>query len=389
MTQPYFTAPTTSQLEALLRPARKSALAITTMVVLGLIGMGVTVLLVLSASPVPVVIAAFAAALSFPLLIALCFWLDRYEPEPARYRLAALLWGGTGAVVIGAGLSLLLSYLVSDSEAVAAVVWAPLTEEFGKALFLILLVVLRPQQLHGPLDGAIYGSLVGIGFSFVEDTLYYSMSLVTGGPESLVTLVFLRGVLGPFSHSLYTALFGIGLGFAVQSRSRLVRVLAPVAGYLGAVFLHALWNGSVTFYAELGFLVSYVFVVLPALGVAVALGVWARTSEGVAIRRSLTECAQFGFVDPREIELVANMANRVRARRVARQVAGRPAARAMDAFQLTLTEMAFLHTSVRRGTAGPDAVQRMAELNSRAAALRPYALPPAAFGAPGQRFSGR
>ena len=52
-----------------LRP-RTSALAVTTGIVLGLIGLGVAVLLVINASPVPVIISAFAAALSFPLLIA-------------------------------------------------------------------------------------------------------------------------------------------------------------------------------------------------------------------------------------------------------------------------------------------------------------------------------
>jgi RsiW-degrading membrane proteinase PrsW (M82 family) len=346
------------------------------MIVLGLIGAGVVVLLVINASPVPVVISALAAAVTFPLLIALCFWLDRYEPEPGRYRLAALAWGGTAAVLIGAGLSYLLAYLVDSSDVVAAVVWAPITEEFGKGLFLILVVVLRPRQLHGPLDGAIYAALVGIGFSFVEDTLYYSVGFVGGGPESLAALVVLRGVLGAFSHSIYAALFGIGIGVAVQSRSPAVRVLAPLAGFAGAVFMHALWNGSVTFYDQLGFLAAYVLVMLPVLGVLIALGTWARYQEGAMIRRSLAECAQFGFVSFDEIELVASLPERIRARRHARRIGGRQTVQLMAAFQQTLIEMAFLHTQVRRGKGPPDAAPRMAALNARAAALRPYLVRP-------------
>lgn len=360
-----------------LRP-RTSVLAVGTGVVLGLIGLGVVVLLVINASPVPVVISALAAAVTFPLLILLCFWLDRYEPEPGRYRVAALAWGGTAAVLIGAGLSYLLTYLVSESEVVAAVVWAPVTEEFGKGLFLILLVVLRPGQLHGPLDGAIYAALVGIGFSFVEDTLYYSVSYVGGGGESLAVLVVLRGVLGAFSHSLYAAMFGIGLGIAVQTRSSVVRVVAPLLGFVAAVALHALWNASVTFYDQLGYLVAYVFVMLPVLGLTVALGVWARQREGVMIRTSLGECATFGFVHPAEIELAASLPTRSAARRHARRIGGSAAERAMKAFQQTLIEMAFLHNQVRRGHAPPNAAARMGELTLRAAALRPYVVPPPA-----------
>lgn len=365
--------------------ARTSALAVVTGVVLGLGGLGVAVALVVNASPVPVIVSALAAAVTFPVLIALCFWLDRYEPEPGRYRIAALAWGGTGAVVIGAGLSFLLGYLVSDSDAIVAVVWAPLTEEFGKALFLIVLVVVRPRHIHGPLDGAIYAALVGIGFSFVEDTLYYSVGYLGGGTESLVALVVLRGVLGAFSHSLYAAMFGIGIGIAVQSRTPAVRVAAPLLGFLAAVVLHALWNGSLTFYNQLGYLVAYVFVMLPALGVVIGLGVWARNAEGAMIRGALAECARFGFVRPTEIDLVASLPSRRAARRQARLLGGRSAEQGVKAFQQTLIEMAFLHAQVQRGHLSPDAPSRMAELNARAAALRRYVPPDTPRVIPGAR----
>jgi protease PrsW len=361
---------------------RTSALAIVTMIVLAVVAIGVTLLLVANASPVPVVIAAASSAVAFPLLIAFCFWLDRYEPEPGRYRLAALTWGGTLAVVIGAGLSLALGYLVNSSDAVGAVVWAPLTEEFGKGLFLVLLVVLRRRHVHGPLDGAIYGALVGIGFSFVEDTLYYATGYVEGGTESLVTLVVLRGMLGAFSHSLYTALFGIGIGIAVQTRRRWVRVVAPIAGYLAAVFLHALWNASVTFFEQLGFVVAYLFVMVPALGVVVALGIWTRDKEAALIRSSLTECARFGFIAPGDVDQVADLAVRRAARRAARQSGSRTAQLATVGFQQSLIEMAFLHAQVRRGRIPTDASARMHDLGHRVAAYRHFLVPATPLSAP-------
>lgn len=348
---------------------RTSALAIVTMIVLGLVAVGVAMLLLINASPIPVVIAAACSAISFPLLVAFCFWLDRYEPEPGRYRVAALVWGGTIAVVIGAGLSLALSYLVSASDVAAAVVWAPLSEEFGKGLFLVVLVLLRRRHIHGPLDGAIYGALVGIGFSFVEDTLYYSSGFVEGGADDLVVLVVVRGLLGAFSHSLYTAVFGIGIGLAVQTARPVVRVIAPILGFAAAVLLHAIWNASVTFYDQIGFLVAYLFVMLPALGVVVALGVWTRSLEAQLIRSSLAELAQLGFVDPGDLSQVADLPVRRAARRAARR-AGRPAIEATSGYQQTLIEMAFLHAQVRGGRMPPDAPARMATLSQRVAAYR-------------------
>ena len=60
----------------------------------------VAVLIVLTGGPVASLVTTLLAAISFPILIVILFWLDRYEPEPARYRLAALGWGGVVAVVL-------------------------------------------------------------------------------------------------------------------------------------------------------------------------------------------------------------------------------------------------------------------------------------------------
>src|SRR3954470_4596551 len=84
---------------ALLRRPR-SALTWVTMIVLGLGGLAIAILIFLLGGPGGALIATLLAALSFPLMILICFWLDRYEPEPARYRLAALGWGAVAAVAL-------------------------------------------------------------------------------------------------------------------------------------------------------------------------------------------------------------------------------------------------------------------------------------------------
>jgi RsiW-degrading membrane proteinase PrsW (M82 family) len=359
------------------RRRRVSALTIITMIVLGLGTLVIAFLLLLSGGPVDAVVTVFLAAVSFPLLILLCFWLDRYEPEPARYRIAALGWGAVIAVGIGLGLETLAS-LGGSSMETTTVFWAPVSEELGKGLFPFLVLLLRRQQLHGILDGIVYAVLTGIGFAFTEDILYYLQSLMQGGAGGLASTFILRGVLSPFAHPLFTSATGVGIGIAVMSRSRVVRVLAPLLGYLVAVLLHATWNGSSTFGGTRGFFLTYLVAFLPLLVILVVIAVWARRQEGKMLTRSLQECAQMGWVSPYEIRWVARLGDRVAARKYAKQVGGKRAADILSDYQQALTEMAFLHHRVVSGTAPADFNQRMYDIQVRAATLRPgVVLPPA------------
>lgn len=353
-----------------------SGLTVVSMAVLGLGSLLIAFLLLLSGGPVDAVVTVFLAAVSFPLLILLCFWLDRYEPEPTRYRIAALGWGAVIAVGIGLGLESLF-VRAGASVTTTTVVWAPISEELAKGLFPLLVLLLRRQQLHGILDGIVYAVLTGIGFAFTEDVIYYLQSLMQGGAGGLAATFVLRGVLSPFAHPLFTSATGVGLGIAVMSRSRVVQVVAPVLGYLVAVLLHATWNGSATFGGTRGFLVTYLFAFVPLLLVLVGTAVWARRREGRMLTASLQDCARMGWVSPYEIRWVATLSDRVAARRYAKQVGGGRAVDVLRHYQQALTEMAFLHNRVVGGTAPADFNRRMYDIQQRAGALRPgVVLPP-------------
>ena len=41
-----------------------------------------------------------------------------------------------------------------------------------------------------------------------------------------------------FGHPLFTAMTGIGLAVALRSKSKIVRIVAPLAGFCAAAFLH-------------------------------------------------------------------------------------------------------------------------------------------------------
>jgi protease PrsW len=357
---------------ALLRRPR-SALTWVTVIVLGLGGLLIAILIFLLGGPAGALIATLLAAASFPVMIFICFWLDRYEPEPARYRLAALGWGAVAAVGFSFVGEQFLFGLSGTNEFVNVAVAAPVVEELGKGLFLVAVVIFRRAELHGPLDGIVYGALVGIGFAFVEDIVYYLQSLQSG---QLGVTFFLRGIMGPFAHPLFTAATGLGIGLALATRRPGVRVLAPILGFLAAVVMHAIWNGS-TFWGGNGFLFAYSAILLPLLIVILAVAVWARSREGKLLTTALHQVAQMGWIRPDEIRWIARLSDRMSARAYAKRIGGKPAADAVRAYQQTMTEVAFLHHRAVDGTAPADLNQRMNGLLQRAAWLRPYVvLPP-------------
>jgi protease PrsW len=356
---------------ALLRRPR-SALTWVSMIVLGLGGLAIAILIFLLGGPAGALIATLLAAISFPVMILICFWLDRYEPEPARYRLAALGWGAVAAVALSFIGEQLVFGLSGTNEFVNVALGAPVVEELSKGLFLVAIVIFRRSQLHGLLDGIIYGALVGIGFAFVEDIIYYLQSLQSG---QLGITFFLRGVIGPFAHPLFTAATGLGIGIAVSTRRSGIRILAPLVGFLAAVVMHAIWNGS-TFWGGNGFLFAYGAIFLPLLVVILAVAIWARSREGKMLTSALQEVAQLGWIRPEEIRWIARLSDRMSARAYAKRVGGKPAADAVSAYQQTMTEVAFLHHRAVNGTAPADLNQRMGALLQRAAWLRPYVVFP-------------
>lgn len=71
-------------------------------------------------------------------------------------------------------------YFVGTSTDWSAAVVAPLTEEFAKGAFVVLLLWLRRNEIGGVLDGLVYAGLVGIGFAFVENVLYLAGAYLGG-----------------------------------------------------------------------------------------------------------------------------------------------------------------------------------------------------------------
>ncbi len=234
-----------------------AALAIFSAVFLSLIVILLMFASVGVASAVGASIIAFVPATFYLLPLV---WLDRYDPEPLWLLAAAFAWGALVAVVISFTVNTLLGAFFG--EAFSAVVSAPVFEEGSKGLGLVLLLVFFRNYFDDILDGIVFAGVIALGFSTVENVLYYGRA-INEGRETLIALLLVRGVMSPFAHVTFTAMTGIGCGIARESHNTLVRILLPILGYGGAILLHAIWNGMAVVGGLQYFVITYFLLGIP------------------------------------------------------------------------------------------------------------------------------
>ncbi|MEU5852592.1 PrsW family glutamic-type intramembrane protease [Saccharopolyspora shandongensis] len=330
--------------------------------IIGLVVSGFCLLLALAfyllqGGPVNVVIGTALALPTAVVLIGLILLIDRLEPEPQLNLWLAFGWGAgvaiIGALVVNSGSEILMApALGAEAASVITVsIVAPVVEESFKGALLLYLLWVRRHEIDGPTDGIVYAGMCGLGFALVENVLYYMQGLGAETGEIWGT-VLIRGVIAPLGHPMYTAMTGLGVAYAATHRG-VGRFFAVVGGWCGAVFLHALWNGSLTFVGFLGMVVAYLvqFLVLIALVVILILD---RKRLVHLIRKYLPAYIPSGLVQPRDVQMLGSLAGRRQARRWARTQAGATGARAMGDYQLAATELALLHSHAEKETIPPD-----------------------------------
>ena len=347
------------------------------------LGAAVMALVLLAADrPDAIAVGFLLALLPVGPLVACYLWLDRYEPEPVRLLMLAFFWGALVATGAALAIQTFDQLLNASDEVWSAVVMAPITEEAGKGVFVLLLLWSRRHVIDGLLDGLVYAGLVGIGFAFTENILYFA-GAYTGGPDfgagglgSATGLFVLRGIFSPFAHPLFTSAIGLGVGIMITTRSTTLRWVAPVVGYVVAVLLHAAWNGSAFLAGGEFFLFTYLFAMVPGFLVVAGLAMWFRVREGAVLARSLTDLAKRGYLRAEEVPWLVRLPARRSARSNAALRGGKPAERLMREYQQQAIEFAVLHHRVMRGTAPDDFDARGALMAERLAALRAHLMLP-------------
>ncbi|MER6333082.1 PrsW family glutamic-type intramembrane protease [Streptomyces sp. NPDC001034] len=317
------------------------------------------------------------AVLPVPWLITAFRWLDRVTPFPWRNLVFAFCWGAFAAALIAIVANSFATKWIATSTAdpasadtLGATVIAPIVEESAKAAAVLLVFLFRRRGFTGIVDGMVIAGITATGFAFTENILYlgtaFGTDQLTGG-HGVVSVTaatfFVRIVMSPFAHPLFTTCTGIGFGLGALygARGRARRVLIPLGGLLLAMCMHALWNGSATF-GQYGFLAVYGTFMLPAFGLLTWLAIWTRQRELRTVREELPAYVLAGWLGPAEPFALGSMRARRMARDYARHHADRATARSVARYESSATALALLRRRGRRGLAGADFVVREREL---------------------------
>jgi len=351
------------------------ALGAVALVLLILAGLFTLLLIGVEVGPVALLTGIVLAVLPVPIYIALALFVDRFEPEPPRLLAWSFFWGATGATLIAliantAGQSAVGGAFGSAvGELYGASLSAPIVEEGAKALVLFAIYRWRRAEFDGVLDGIVYAAMVGLGFAFTENILYYGRTALEGGIPLAATF-FVRGVLSPFAHPVFTGITGVGLGLAAL-RTGVSRRIIPVVALLAAMFLHSLWNTSAGIGGGLGFLTVYVLVMVPVFFALAGVAVVALLREGRVLREYLGPELAGGYLSREDVAVLSSLRERRHALRAARRQ-GREAGRARKELHHAATELAFLrrHAARRPGEGGERLEREEATYAARLRELR-------------------
>ncbi|SJM48566.1 PrsW family intramembrane metalloprotease [Gulosibacter sp. 10] len=310
---------------------------------------------------VDAIIMAIPAVVPLAIALAAVHWLDRWEPEPPMLLAFCFLYGA-GASILGTLLTgnflldVASDYLETEGavNAFSILVQGPVTEEVIKGAGLVVLLLIARREFNGPLDGFIYGAMIGAGFAFTENIVYFASSASTG--IEFVWLLVVRCILSPFAHVLFTGMVGMPIGWAARRSEPWRFVVAVIGGLAFAIALHALWNGGNVLVLPLlgielsnpfGWIIYYAIVQVPLFLLAAWFLVRLQEHDQEIIMLRLGEYRKAGWFTAGEIRMITDWPIRRAALRWAKE---QPEAvgEAMRGFITEATRLAFAreHASV-------------------------------------------
>jgi len=293
-----------------------AGLLITVMLVLGLLTM---ILNAVALGPVAFVISLICAVLPVPIYLGLFLWLDRFEPEPPLLLTIAFLWGATASICVAGCLNslmeLLFRQMVENPETahqMTASLSAPLMEESWKGLAVLGIFLFKRDEFDGILDGIIYAGVAALGFAMAENVEYYGGAIQRGGLVGLTVTYILRGIMSPYTHVLFTSMTGIGFGIAATTKNTILKFVAPLIGWMLAMFLHFMWNSIPALGGSGGgslivLLVSYFIIWVPVFGILIGLVFWSLKQESKMIGTELQHYVDAGELTRQEAEMLCRL----------------------------------------------------------------------------------
>lgn len=316
--------------------------------------------------------------------------VDRRRPSGWLPWLFALAWGVGMSTMLSITVNSWAGELLGNAQAESAganartaVYIAPFVEEAAKASVLFFLAALYRERLTTKLNLVALGGLSAVGFAFTENIIYFmravlqvSSDITTGnGDEALNQLAFLRGVLTSWGHPLFTAATAFGLALGMRQRSRLARILYPLAGYVVAAGEHMFFNLQASSARSQEDTVKF-FGIFGGMAVLTLLSFtftnWIR--EGRLVRARLTDYERMGWLQADDPKTFSSGIKRIALVLLSLLVGLR---RCWATIRLirAMVQLAYLRDSMTRGLVDAGGgLQREKELLFTIRELRPVAL---------------
>ncbi len=183
----------------------------------------------------------FIGSFAVPFASLIFFWEMNAPQNVSLYQTIKLLFsGGLMSLLISlfffSNTAFLSTFLGASS--------AGIVEESGK-LLAVLLLMRNKSQYHWILNGLLFGAAVGTGFAAFESAGYAFVILVQGGFDQAVSTIFLRGVLAPFGHVVWTAVTA-GAVWRIKGQRPfewdMLKDQGFVRTFVAVIVLHMLWN---------------------------------------------------------------------------------------------------------------------------------------------------
>ena len=182
----------------------------------------------------------FIGSFAFPISFLIFFFECNLPKNISFYTIVKLfIWGG----ILGLVVTLVLSENDFGLGRILGASVASIIEEPAKLVAVLILA--RSVKYKWTLNGLCLGAAVGAGFAAFESAGYALRFLMIGGPDVMLEVIYMRGLLSPFAHIIWTAIV-VGALWRVKKGNPFEfnmllkeKFLRPA---LIAVALHFLWN---------------------------------------------------------------------------------------------------------------------------------------------------
>jgi protease PrsW len=251
------------------------------------------------------------------VLLAVIYWLDRFEKEPLRLLAIALLAGAIVAPFLAVVLEDLLgirsSAFVQTTVPRAVLTPAtPILEEVIRGLAILAVFFLVRHEIDDLLDGLVYGAVVGVGFGLAANFWAILQTDPLPGTQPSITPLLPGIMVAGFNHVFYGGV--IGTTIAAARRREVGAVMGAAAlGIAIASGFHLLHDYVPAWVAgdaaDTGGGLRGLIAGIPNILGLVAIGVlatWLLGREKVLVGRELREEVTSGVVSQDDYLTVTN-----------------------------------------------------------------------------------